>query len=93
MQTTYVGQFQIEQDRDGFEFDVRVFGEHQLHVAGEETSVHKPLLSVGDVTDQGHALWLDGDVGHIIQKDSPMTAMRTCFEKACCNIRGMEPFI
>ena len=50
----------------------------------EKTSVHKPLLSAGEVTDKGHALWLDGDVGYIIQKDSPtLTAMRTCFEKAC----------
>ena len=36
------------------------------------------------MTDKGHALWLDGSVGHIIQKDSPiLTAMRMCFEKAC----------
>ena len=55
-------------------------GGHQLHMTGEKTSVHVPLLSAGDVTDKGHALWLDGDVGCIIQKDSPMlTAMRTCF--------------
>ena len=57
---------------------------HQLHMTGEKTSVHKPLLSAGDVTDKGHALWLDGNVGYIIQKDSPiLTAMRMCFEKAC----------
>ena len=50
---------------------------HHLHMIGEKTSVHKPLLSAGDVTDEGHALWLDGDVGHIIQKDSPiLTAVR-----------------
>ena len=49
-----------------------------------KTSVHKPLLSAGDVTDEGHALWLDGNVGFIIQKDSPMlTAMRTCFQRVC----------
>ena len=55
-----------------------------MHTTGEKTSVHKPLLSAGDVTDKGHALWLDGDVGYIIQKDPPiLTAMRTCFEKAC----------
>ena len=31
----------------------------------------------------GHALWLDGNVGCVIQKDSPIpTAMRMCFEKA-----------
>ena len=41
---------------------------HQLHMTGEKTSVHKPLSSAGDVTDKGHALWLDGDVGYIIQK-------------------------
>ena len=35
----------------------------QLHMTGEKTSVHKPLLSAGDVTDKGHALWLDGNVG------------------------------
>ena len=55
-------------------------------MTGEKTSVHKPLLSAGDVTDKGHALWLDGNVGYIIQKDSPiLTAMR--------NIRGVEPLI
>ena len=33
---------------------------------------------------QGHALWLDGNVGYLIQKESPiLTAMRMCFEKAC----------
>ena len=35
-------------------------------MTGGMTSVHKPLLSAGDVTDQGHVLWLDGDVGYII---------------------------
>ena len=51
-------------------------------MTGEKTSVHKPLLSAGDVTDKGHALWLDGNVGYIIQKDSPfLTAMRTCFQR------------
>ena len=60
------------------------FWGHQLRMTGEKTSVHKPLMSAGDVTDKGHALWLDGDVGYIIQKDSPiLTAMRTCFEKVC----------
>ena len=44
---------------------------HPMHMTGEKTSVHKPLLSAGDVTDKGHALWLDGKVGYIIQKDSP----------------------
>ena len=53
---------------------------HQLHMTGEKTSVHKPLLSAGDVTDKGHALWLDGNVGYI-QKDSPiLTGMRPCFQ-------------
>ena len=34
--------------------------------------------------DKGHALWLDGNVGYLIQKESPiLTAMRMCFEKAC----------
>ena len=37
---------------------------HQMHMIGEKTSVHKPLLSAGDVTDKGHALWLDGNVGY-----------------------------
>ena len=47
-------------------------------MTGEKTSFHKPLLSAGDVTDKGHALWLDGNVGYIIQKDAPiLTAMRT----------------
>ena len=49
--------------------------EHQLHMTGEMTS---------DVTDKGHALWLDGNVGYIIQKYSPiLTAMRTCFQRVC----------
>ena len=53
-------------------------------MTGEKTSVHKPLLSAGDVTDKGLALWLDGNVGYIIQKDSPiLTAMRTCFQRVC----------
>ena len=53
-------------------------------MTGEKTSVHKPLLSAGDVTDKGHALWLDGNVGYIIQKDSPiLTALRTCFQRVC----------
>ena len=57
---------------------------HLLQMTGEKTSVHKPLLSAGDVTDKGHALWLDGNVGYIIQKDSPiLTAMRTCFRRVC----------
>ena len=73
-----------------FEFVVRVFGRHTLHMIAETTSVHKPLLSAGNVTDKGRALWLDGDVGYIIQEDSPiladspiLTSMRACFEKAC----------
>ena len=57
---------------------------YQLHMTEEKTPFHKPLLSAGDVTDKGHALWWDGNVGYIIQKDSPsLTAMRMCFEKAC----------
>ena len=57
---------------------------HLLQMTGEKTSVHKPLLSAGDVTDKGHALWLDGNVGYIIQKDSPiLTAMGTCFQRVC----------
>ena len=56
----------------------------QLHMTGEKTSVHKPSLSVGEMTDKGHALWLDGDTGFIIQRDSPiLTAMRKCFKKVC----------
>ena len=57
---------------------------HLLQLIGEKTSVHKPLLSAGDVTDQGHALWLDGNVGYIIQEDSPiLAAMRTCCHRVC----------
>ena len=41
-------------------------------MTGEKTSVHKPLLSAGEMTDKGHALWLDADTGFIIQKDSPI---------------------
>ena len=55
---------------------------HRLHMTREKTSVHKPLLSAGDVTDKGLALSLDGNVRYTIQKDSPiLTAMRMCFEK------------
>ena len=39
-------------------------------MTGEKTSVHKPLLSAGDVADKGHSLWLDGNVGYIIQKQA-----------------------
>ena len=57
---------------------------HLLQMTGEKTSVHKRLLSAGDVTDKGHALWLDGNVGYNIQKDTPiLTAMRTCFQRVC----------
>ena len=57
---------------------------HLLQMTGEKTSVHKTLLSAGDVTNKGLALWLDGNVGFIIQKDSPiLTAMRTRFQRAC----------
>ena len=65
---------------------------HLLHMTGEKTSVHKPLLSAGDVTDEGHALWLDGNVGYIIQKDSPILSVRV-FKEFASNIRGMEPLI
>ena len=55
-----------------------------MHMIGEKTSVHKPLMSAGDVTDKRHALWLDGNVGYIIQEDSPiLTAMRTCCQRVC----------
>ena len=50
---------------------VGVWG-HKLQMTGEKTHVHKPLLSVGDVTDKGHAVWLDGDTGYIIQRGSPI---------------------
>ena len=57
---------------------------HQLHMTGEKTSVHKLLLSAGDVTDKGHALWLDGNVGYIIKKDSPiLTTPTRVSEKVC----------
>ena len=56
---------------------------HQLHMIGDQTSVDKTLLNAGDVTDTGHALWLDGNVAYITQEDSLiLTAMRMCFEKA-----------
>ena len=55
---------------------------HQLHMIGKKTSVHKPLLSVE--TCQTKVTRFDGNVGYIIQKDSPiLTVMRMCFEKAC----------
>ena len=60
MRTAHVRNFQVQQvattklrqvkwskERDGFEFDVRVFGGHQFLMTGEKTSVHKPLLSAG----------------------------------------------
>ena len=77
-------KFQVVVQGEG-RFRVRcqsVWG-RQLHMTGEKTSVHKPLLSAGDVTDKGHTLWLDGNVGCAIQKNSPiLTAMRMCFENA-----------
>ena len=67
---------------------------HQLHMTSEKTSVHKPLLSAGDVTDKGHALWLDGDVGYIIQKDSPILGQcARVFREFASDIRGMELLI
>ena len=67
-----------------FRVPCQIVWEHQLHMTGEKTSVHKPLLSAGDVTDRSHALWLAGNAGYTIQKESPiLTAMRTYFEKAC----------
>ena len=57
-----------------------VEGQGRFRMTGEKTSVNKPLLSAGDVTDKGHALWLDGNVGYIIQEDSPM---RTRFQRVC----------
>ena len=51
-------------------------------MVGEKTSVHKPLLSVGDVTDKGHAVWMDGDTGYIVQRGSPiLDEMRAVFNK------------
>ena len=58
-------------DRDGFRVRCQSAWRHLLQMTGEKTSVHKPLLSAGDVTDKGHALRLDGNVGYIIQNDSP----------------------
>ena len=79
---TKLQQVQWLKDRDGFVFVVKVFGTPIAH--DWRKSVHKPLLSAGNVTDKGHALWLDGNVGYIIQKNSPiLTAMRTCFQRVC----------
>ena len=81
---TKLQQVKWLKDRDGFVFVVKIARGHPLQMTGEKTSVHKPLLNAGDVTDKGHALWLDGNVGYIIQKDSPiLTAMRTCFRRVC----------
>ena len=64
---TKLQQVKWLKDRDGFVFVVKVFGDTQM--TGEKTSVH-------NVTDKGHALWLD--------EDSPiLTAMRTCFPRVC----------
>ena len=79
---TKLQQVKWSKDKDGFVFVVKVLGD--TYCIGENTSVHKPLLSAGDVTDEGHALWLGGNVGYIIQTDSPiLTAMRTCFQRVC----------
>ena len=52
-------------------------------MTGEKTSVHKPLLSV-EMSQIKDTLWLDGNVGYIVQKDTPiLTAMRTCFQRVC----------
>ena len=52
-------QVKWSKDRDVSEFRCQSVCGHQLHMTGEKTSVHKQLLSAGDVTDKGHALWLD----------------------------------
>ena len=64
---------------------------YQLHMTVEKTSVHKPLLSAGDVTDKGHALWLDGNVG----KRTPQFWKQSArvYKEFASNIRGMEPLI
>ena len=77
-------QVKWSKDRDVSEFDVRAFGDTNCTRLEKKTSAHKPLLSAREVKDKGHALWFDGTVGHIIQKDSQiLTAMRMCLEKAC----------
>ena len=47
---------------------------HQLHITGEKTSVHKPLLSAGDVTDKVHAFF---------GRKRWLHPMRTCFQRVC----------
>ena len=79
---TATGEMVEEQGR----FRVRCQSDwgHQLHMTGQKTSVHKPLLSAGDVTDKGHALGLVRDTGYIIEKDSPiLAAMRKCLKRVC----------
>ena len=63
---------------------LRNHGSGAVLITWKKTSVYKPWLSAGDVTDTGHALWLDGNVACVIQQDSPsLAAMRMCFERAC----------
>ena len=72
------------------ELDVMAFGRHSLHMTGKKTSVRNSLLSAGDVTDKGHALWLDGYVGYIIQRDSPiLVAMPMFSRELVSNTRDM----
>ena len=97
MRATHVSKFQVLQvaisklqqvkwskDRDGFVFVVKSVWGPQLHMTEEKTSVQKPLLSAGDVTNKGHALWFGRKRWLHHPKDSPnLTAMRTCFRRVC----------
>ena len=51
-------------------------------LTGSLAPVHKPLASAGEITDRGHAIWLDGSSGFVLQAGSPvLQGMRDAFEK------------
>ena len=76
-------------------FVVKVFWGHLLQMTGEKTSVQKPLLSAGDVTDKGHALWLDGKrrLHHSERLTDSGSNAHVFFKEFVNNILGMEPLI
>ena len=56
---------------------------------GLRAPVHKPLLAAGQVTDKGNSVWLSGDRGHIVEKDSHVQrCMQKAFDEAMKETNG-----
>ena len=50
---------------------------------GRKADVGKPLAAAGDITDKGNDIYMSGDFGWVIQKDSEIWwAMRQAFSSA-----------